>query len=315
MGDYMKNDKRILTRTKKRNLFYTLMMCFPVLQFLVFYVYINLNTVILAFQQYSIAGTEGYLVEFARFKNFISIFEFFATAEAISMFSNSIMVYVIHLLIGSTLALFFSYYIYKKYLLHGIFKVFLFMPQILSAVVLALLFKYIATDAYIELFGARFGLLDDPSTRMFALTFFSVWVSFGSNILIYSGAMSGINESIAESAELEGVNPLQEFWFITLPMIFPTFITFFVAGLAGAFSNQFNLYTIYENNAPMETVGYFLYTQSAHSALVPQVNPTTHKPYLSYSEIAAFGLIITLFVAPVTLVLRKILTKYGPNPN
>ncbi|MBQ8374239.1 MAG: sugar ABC transporter permease, partial [Clostridia bacterium] len=185
---------------------------------MIFYVYVNFNTILLAFQEYSYSsGASGYDVKFAGFDNFISVIQMLGTGDNISMIWNSLLVYVVSLAVGTTLALFFSYYIYKKYFMSGVFQVFLFLPQVLSSVVLSLLFKYMVTDGYMALTGASKGLLDMPDSRLGTLLFFHIWASFGANILIYSGAMSGINESVVESAQLEGVNALQEFWYITLP--------------------------------------------------------------------------------------------------
>lgn len=307
---------KIINRKKKRMLFYSAVLALPILQYLIFYVYVNFNTILLAFQSYKPSSSGiGYEIGFAKFDNFISVINRLGSDGNISMFWNSLLVYAVTLLVGTTLVLFFSYYIYKKYFMSKLFQVFLFLPQVLSSVVLALLFKYMVTDGYIALTGSKMGLLDMADTRMVTLLFFLVWSSFGANILIYSGSMSGINESVVESAQLDGVNTLQEFWYITFPMIFPTFITFFVSGISGIFSQQLNLYTIYENNSPINTVGYYLYVQSVHSGLIPQVNTASNTTYLSYSEIAAFGIMITIVVVPITLFVRKIMNKYGPNPN
>lgn len=307
---------KLISRKNKRILFYIAVLAFPILQYLIFYVYVNLNTILLAFQSYEVSPSGvGYEVTFAKLGNFISVINRLGSDGNVSMIWNSLLVYAVTLSVGTTLVLFFSYYIYKKFFLSKLFQVFLFLPQVLSGVVLALLFKYMVTDGYIALTGSDMGLLDKADTRMGTLLFFQVWSSFGANILIYSGAMSGINESVVESAQLEGVNPLQEFWYVIFPMIFPTFITFFVSGIAGIFSAQLHLYTIYENNSPINTVGYYLYTQSVHSGLIPQVNTATNTTYLSYSEIAAFGIMITIVVVPITLFIRKVMNKYGPNPN
>lgn len=307
---------KMVSRNKKRMLFYIAVLALPILQYLVFYVYVNFNTILLAFQSYKPSASGiGYEVTFAKFDNFISIIKRLGSDGNISMVWNSLLVYAVTLLVGTTLVLFFSYYIYKKFFLSKVFQVFLFLPQVLSGVVLALLFKYMVTDGYIALTGSKMGLLDMSDTRMTTLLLFQVWTSFGANILIYSGSMSGINESVVESAQLDGVNALQEFWYITFPMIFPTFITFFVSGISGIFSQQLHLYTIYESNAPLNTVGYYLYVQSVHSGLIPQINTATNTAYLSFSEIAAFGIMITIVVVPITLFVRKIMNKYGPNPN
>ena len=196
---------KLTNRKNKRLFFYAVVLAFPILQFLVFYVYVNFNTLILAFQKYENAsGAVGYNVTFAGLDNFKSVIDRFGVQGNFDMVWNSLLVYVVSLGVGTTLALFFSYYIYKKFFMANTFRIFLFLPQVLSGVVLSLLFKYMVTDAYITLTGSKVGLLDMPETRMWALLFFHVWSSFGANILIYSGAMSGINESVVESAQLEG---------------------------------------------------------------------------------------------------------------
>ena len=53
----------------------------------------------------------------------------------------------------------FSYYIYKEFLFSKFFKVMLFLPRVISSVVMVLLFKYIVEDVYTALSGAQYGLL------------------------------------------------------------------------------------------------------------------------------------------------------------
>ena len=167
----------------------------------------------LAFQHYENAESGiGYDITFAGLDNFIKAFEKFEK-EAF-MFKNSFILLVFTMLIGTTLALIFSFYIYKKYLFSGLFKTVLFMPQIISGLIFATIFRYLVTDGYIFLMqkisGEKvLGLLDNVDTRFAILVFFNIWISFGVNVLLYSGAMSGINESIVESARLDGVNVVQ----------------------------------------------------------------------------------------------------------
>lgn len=310
----MKSDVKkigMLTRKKKRLLFYSIVIALPVLQFAIFYGYVNFSFILQAFQKYSLMpdGT-GYNVTFGLFDNFKAVFNTLVT-DNFSMVWTSLLGYLIGLGIGTPLALFFSYYLYKKYFMSGFFKTILFLPQLLSSVVLVVLFKYMANNVYTALTGAT-GLLDNPSTKLGTILFFSVWISFGSNVLIYSGAMSGINESIVESAQLDGATGIKEFMSITLPMIFPTFVTFLLTGIAGIFSNQLNLYTFFQNrDTTIKTVGYYLYLQSLESDLVATSNGVSE--FLSYTQISAFGLMITVVVFPLTMIVRKLLNKYGPS--
>ena len=67
---------------------------------------------------------------------------------------------------------------------------------------------------------------------------------------MYSNAMSGIPQEIVESAHLDGATGINEFWKITLPMVYPTLSTFLITGVAGLFTNQINLYSLYDVSAP-----------------------------------------------------------------
>lgn len=289
---------------RNRLLFYVIFMIFPVLHFSMFYVYVNLNNILLAFQTFKeTAG--GYIGKFSGLDNFKTVIEMLSSGRG-KMIVNSLLLFAVNMLVVTPLAIIFSYYIYKKFPCSGFFKLMLFLPRVVSSVVLVLLFQYIVEDVYVELFKADYGLL---TTNGFAVVmFYNVWVGFGINIMMYSGSMSGINESISESAQLDGANIVQEFWYITLPMIFPTITTFIVVGITTLFTDQMGLYTFFGENANFETVGYFLLIQSKYSDLVSPYPDT-----LSYSQISAFGLMITAIILPLTLTLRHLLEKYGPS--
>ena len=208
----------------------------------------------------------------------------------------------------------FSFYIYKGYVGGEFFRVILFLPQIISMTVFALLFKYIVTDAYIVAMDKLFseevlGLFDNNTTRLGTVLFFNIWVSYGTTVLMFSGAMSGIDISLVEAAKIDGANIIQEFVHITIPAIYSTIISFFVIILAQIFTSDMNLYTLFGKNAmEIGTLGYFIYTSTLESDIIPIVDT-----YLSYSEIAALGLIITCILAPTTLLAKKLLEKVGPS--
>ncbi len=289
---------------RNRLLFYVIFMVFPVLHFSMFYVYVNLNNILLAFQSFTeTAG--GYVGKFAGFENFKTVITFVLDGRS-KMILNSFLLFLVNMLVVTPLAVIFSYYIYKKFPCSNFFKLMLFLPRVVSSVVLVLLFQYIVEDVYVELFKAEAGLL--TTDGFMVVIFYNIWVGFGVNIMMYSGSMSGINESISEAAQLDGANIVQEFWYVTIPMIFPTITTFLVVGIATLFTDQMGLYTFFGENANFETVGYFLLVQSKYSDLVSPYPDT-----LSYSQISAFGLMITAIVLPLTLTLRHLLEKYGPS--
>lgn len=307
--------RRINYRKRNRNLFFACIVALPVLQFCICYIYVNINSFILAFQHYEFAVDGlGFDITFAGFSNFKEAMTLIL--DRTHYLKNSLLLFFWTTVIGLTLALLFSYYIYKKYPMGELFRVVLFLPKILSGVVFCLLFKYITGGVYQHIAETLFHvenaqpLLYNPETRLATVLFYSVWVSFGVNVLMFSGAMSGIDEAIVESAQLDGTNAVQEFIYITVPLIWPTFVSFIVINFTGLFTNQMHLHTFFGNSADdsISTFGYYLYLNSANGELI---NFGGRTPVFSVQ--AAMGLIMTAVMLPLTLGLRKALRKFGPS--
>ena len=305
-----KNGLGINNKTEK--LFYALFIAIPVIHFLVFYVYINFNSILLAFQEYTL-GEGGYEISFVKLENFKTAWQHTFGAEGWIRIKNSFLLFVIVLCVGTPLAISFSYYLFKKAFLDGFFKVILFMPQLLSGVVLGILFKQITSTVYIDLFGDATvtGLLTNPETKFGTLLVFNLIMCFGVNVLTYTSTMSGVNESLIESAQLDGATAIQELWYIILPMIYPTVTTLFVVSFSHLFTDQFHLYTLFGTAAnEVGSVGYYLYVQAQSSALSAS---EVSGIYLSYPILSAMGLIFTAIILPTTLIIRRLLEKYGPS--
>ena len=288
-------------RKRSRTIFYICIMALPVLQFVIFYIFVNLNSFILAFKEFT--DEYGLVSRLAGFKNFVWAWKNFS--GNLYMLRNSLLQFLFTTAIGLTLAIIFSYYIYKKFFGASFFKFALFMPQIISSVVFVVLFKYLVTNVYKVLSGAELGLLDNDKTRLATVLFYNVWVSFGINVILFSGSMNEINTSIIESAQLDGANYVQELWHIVLPMIWPTLTQFTVVGVSAIFTNQMNLFSFLSRGGlDVASFGYYFYIQTLES--------TSSGSMLNYPQLSALGLLLTLIIMPVTILVRKCMEKFGP---
>ncbi len=304
--------RNISARTRARMIFYGIMIALPLLQWLVFYVGLNFNTFVMAFQKWSYKtdGGVGYNVAFAGVENFEVAVQFFK--DTAYMLKNSLILSFFKTLIGTTLALIFSFYIYKKFIGAGAFKTLLFMPQMISGLIFSLLFKYIANDVFVALFGngekGFLGLLDRTSdVKYTVILIYDVFLSFGVNVLLFSGSMSGIDESLVESAKLDGANLVQEFIHITLPLIYPTIVSFIVIGLSAIITDQMHLFSMFGNDAKeIGTFGYYLYL------LAKQGSEIAQNGYYSYAQLSAVSLLCTIVIVPFILTVKKMMTKLGP---
>ncbi len=305
--------ERKLSKTKtNRLIFYSIFIAVPVIHFLVFYVYININSILMSFKEYELTGAQGYVAVFAGFKNFAAAWQGLVSRGF--MVKNSLIFLASDCLIITPLAVLFSFYLYRQAPLSGFFKAILFMPQLLSGVILGLLYKYIASDVYLWLaeklnMTVSGGLLDTVQTQLGASLAFNIFMGFGVNVLLFVGAMSGVNAAVVESSEIDGASPMQQLWYIIIPLIFTTIATVVIVYISHLFTNQYNMYTLFGNGAGRtSTLGYFLYVQAMESALVaPRDN------LLSYPVLSALGLILTAIILPITMYLRHLMNKYGPS--
>ena len=311
--------KRVLKKRQKDLIFYCLMIALPLLQYAIFYVGVNMNSILLAFQKYEMQGYSYKFVFVANFDNFKNVFvDLFTTPIMIQILKNTTTIYLLSLFVVTPLALIFSFYIMKKLPGSGLFRVILFIPTIICSVILVYIFQIIADNIVPNIATSiigddtkydKFQLLVNADTRFGAIVFFGMFLSFGVNVLMYSGAMSSVSDDIIEAAHLDGCGDFKEFIHIILPSVFPTLTTFIIIGIANFFINQAHLFDLYGAHAEssIQTLGYFMFAKAAPFG--------GEIDYASYPYLSAMGLIFTLFAAPVTFFVKWALEKFGPNPN
>lgn len=312
-----KKEKTLADQRKSSILFCVVMLALPLLQFFLFYICVNFNSVLMAFQKIKFSKGES-IREWIDplFSNFERVIDKYVRgSEEISpyLWKNSFWAYVFTCLLATPLTLIFSFYIYKKAYAGTFFKIMLFLPSVISSIIMVLIYKQFVDTGLpygLEILSGEKvrGFWADSNKWFGTVIFYNVWMGFGGTILMYLSAMNSINDSLVEAAELEGVNYLQEFVYITFPMIYPTFTTFFIVGIAGFFTNQLNLVSFVgtesgNNTYKVATFGYFMYAKAAENA----------QRMTDYPWITAMGILITLVVTPITLTVKHLMEKFGPS--
>ena len=303
-----------LTKLKRKGMrdvgeliFYICLVALPLLQVGIFYIYVNLNSFAMSFQSYdTLAGKFSWDPEFTSFNRLWMELTTptFGSSVLWTAFVNSVWIWFLTSLFGRFLAILFSYYIYKKWMFDKMFKFFLFLPSVLPGILLVIVFKFFANEAIPGYLWELCDKLIDPllignKTLMPTIYFFNIWVSFGGQILIYTGSMDQIAPEIIEAGEVDGVKPYQEFLFIVVPMILPTVATFMVASVATLFTNQASLYSFFGDNVDFEnyTIGYYLFEL---------VNKNGNGKSM-YTYASALGIVCTAIAFPLTLLVRRLL--------
>lgn len=141
------------------------------------------------------------------------------------------------------------------------FKTAYFLPFITPMIVAAIVWEW--------MFDPNFGLLNyllkthinwlyDANTAMIALIIVSSWKMIGYNMVILLSGFSSINQNVYESAKIDGANPVQTFFAITLPLLSPTI--FFVLIITTISSFQvFDLIYLMTQGGPMDSTNVLVY--------------------------------------------------------
>ena len=299
-------EKKTLNKRQKDAIFVACLVTLPLIHYAIFYVFANFNSILLAFQRYD--DTFGYV--WNGLGNFERLMREFVNLGYLgNCLGNSLLYYVIHTVVGTAGSLFFAYYIYKKRFGSKFFKIVLFLPSIIASMALVLSYKYFVDFALPEL-GKMVGvsiphLASETTTQFGTVIVYGCMMGFGTSLLMYSGAMSNISDSVMEAAEIDGAGELRQFFRVALPLIYPTLTTFLINGVAGVLSSDMSLYAFYGSDAGthLYTFGYYLLrlTRSAEGALAEYPYP------------AAIGLILTFITVPLTMFVRWALKKFGPS--
>ncbi|HZZ42884.1 MAG TPA: extracellular solute-binding protein [Tepidisphaeraceae bacterium] len=109
-----------------------------------------------------------------------------------------------------------------------LFRVAFFLPNIIGGVAATLLWLHLynpqggPVNAFLSLIGFHrfdgFPWLSQQNLY-WALVPMSVWAACGFNMILFLAAMQGIPDELYEAADLDGASPWQQFWTLTLPMI------------------------------------------------------------------------------------------------
>lgn len=301
--------KKVKNWNKNDWFFYVGILIIPIVQICLFYIYVNFNSVMLSFKEYKEVADDVWSYSFNGFSNYGKVLhDLFSEYVLITSLKNSLKLFVVTLIFSVLLASIFSYYIFKKYPLHSVFRIILFLPQIVSSVIMVIIFKYLAEELVPELMRKIFnvkmdGLLSNPNTLFTSVVVYSVFISYGSNMLLFSGAMSEINYATIEAGQLDGVNVFQEYVHIVFPSIWPTMITLTVITIAGIFTNQANLYTLLGNKVDFSSyvMGHYLFYN------------TTIATYADYPYLSTLGVLFTLVLFPISMFVRWAMYKFGPS--
>ena len=294
---------KVKQRLKKRDIIFLLcVLTLPVLQFLLMYVFVNIKSFAMAFQD-TVDGVHYTWAGLETFKRALKTL--FQDVNYQLIMKNTFALYFWTQIFMQAISMIISYFVWKKVWGWKFFSIVLFLPSIISSVTFIMIIKKLFygflpvifnNPEIIEVFNA-FG------TGFEANTVFFCFLGLGANLVLYLGAMSQIDNSVLEYGQLDGMNSFHEFCYIVFPHIWPTIISMFIIGIASMLSNQGLLVGFYGftgQTAEVQTFGVKMYLM------------VLGKNYTDYTMLSAMGLFFTVIIVIFSYIARRAMETLGP---
>ncbi|MEN4012393.1 MAG: ABC transporter permease subunit [Chloroflexota bacterium] len=251
---------------KKPEMLWYYLMILPGVALLIAFTFVPLFYSVIAFQRFNPAlGIQN--SPWVGLDNFLFLFQI---PDARRVFTNTLFIatmkIILMLFVAVVFALLLNEVRYAR--IKRSIQTMVYLPHFLSWVILAgILRTILAREGLMNDFLGMFGLepihfLGRPAVFPWVIILSDVWKGFGFEAIIYLAALTAIDPTLYEVADLDGANRFQKMWYISLPSITPTIVL--VASLSignvlnAGFDQIFNLYSpiVYSTGDVIDTYVY-----------------------------------------------------------
>lgn len=133
----------------------------------------------------------------------------------------------------------------------AVYRAVFYVPSLIGgSVAIALLWRQVfgaegILNRLLQLLGYDYGQswIGTPSTALWTLVVLQAW-QFGSAMIVFLAGLRQIPQSYYEAASIDGANRLQQFFYVTLPMLGPIILFNVVMSMIGAFQAFNSAYVV-----------------------------------------------------------------------
>ena len=181
--------------------------------------------------------TDWNLLDVPKFIGFGNFAEALSDPDFIRIVVNTVLFSVIYVAGVMIIGLLLAVMVNRKVPGTNFFRAAYYLPVVTSAVAIGIIWSWILSPqiGILNILVQSFGLkppywLGDAHWALFTVSAVQVWKMAGYYMVLFLAGLQSIPDSVKEAAIVDGANPRQVFFKITLPMLSPT--TFFVLTIA-----------------------------------------------------------------------------------
>ena len=258
------------------------MLLLPALLLVVLFNYLPMGGLIIAFQDYK-PWTGFANSPWVGWDNFRLLLD---RPDSIQVIRNTAIIAIAKLLFSLVASILFALLLneVRQRFFKKAVQTIVYLPHFISWVVLSgVLIDILAVRGIVnELLSSIFGIepilfLSNGDWFRITVVVSDIWKEFGFGTIVFLAALSGINPSLYEAAEMDGASRLRMTWHITLPGILPMIIVVFTLSLGNVlnagFDQIYNLITplVYGKGDIIDTFVYRTGILSGHMSFATAV--------------------------------------------
>ena len=186
------------------------------------------------------------------------------------------------------------------------FKIIYYLPNIITAASVAVLFKTLfeyrvgILDAAMKSFGwvdSDFNITANHWGARLLISFIQFWRYFGYTLLTLAASMISINPSYYEAARIDGASGVRSFFSITLPLMRPIVLYTLITSLVGGLQMFDIPYLMYEGGPMFKTGGGATETTAVYIySMAFGANSTNDYALASAASVYLFIIIVALSI-------------------
>ena len=199
--------------------------------------------------------------------------------------------------------------------LRNLFQTIYFLPYVTNTLAVGMVFMLLfkqteyspgLVNSFLGLFGMTpVDFIDGPYwAKMLVLCIYTVWMVMPFKILVLTGALASVKQSLYDAAKIDGTPKSRVFTRITMPMISPSLFYLIITGFIGAFkaySDAVALFGTQLNSAEMNTLVGYIYDMLYSGGGYPS--------YASAAAIILFAIVLT--ITCINLMVSRKHVHYG----
>jgi multiple sugar transport system permease protein len=183
------------------------------------------------------------------------------------------------------------------------FRTIFYLPSVTSSVVISLIFVWLfaAQGVVNQIIGISYDWLGEVGTAFYIIMGMNIFTTSGTLMLIFLAGLQDISQAIYEAASIDGASKIQQFLFVTIPMLRPVIFFVVTVGVIGCFQVFDQLYVMTQGG-PLDsttTITYLIYKWAFRDTTIKM------------GQASALAIVLTLIILAVTMLQRRVIEGSG----